>query len=34
MSAIGTFETPRDVRSSVANEGRADMAPTAHFGSE
>jgi hypothetical protein len=29
----GTFETSRDVRSSVAIRGKADVARTAHFGS-
>ena len=31
-SEIGTFETSRDVRSSVAIGGIADMARTARFG--
>jgi hypothetical protein len=34
MAAIGTFETSRDVRSSVANGRKADMTRTAHFGSD
>jgi ABC transporter substrate binding protein len=29
-----TLETFRDVRSSVANRGKADVAPTSHFGSD
>jgi hypothetical protein len=33
-SAVGTFETSRDVRSVVANGGKADMTWTAHFGRE
>ena len=31
---VGTFETFRDVRSSVANRGKADVARTSHFGSD
>jgi hypothetical protein len=33
-SAVGTFETSRDVRSSVAIGGKADIPQTRHFGSE
>ena len=33
-SEIGTFETSSDVRIAVANEGKPDMARTAHFGSD
>src|SRR5258706_8194405 len=32
MSAVGTKRTTSDVRSSVANGGRADMVRTAQFG--
>ena len=32
-SVIGTNRTSRDVRSSVAIGGKADIAWTAHFGS-
>jgi hypothetical protein len=31
---VGTFETSRDVRSSVAIRGKADVARTSHFGSD
>jgi len=34
MSSVGTFETFRDVRASVANRGKADVARTSHFGSD
>jgi len=34
MSEFGTFETFRNVRSSVANRGKADVARTSHFGSD
>jgi hypothetical protein len=33
-SGIGTFETSRDVRSSVAIEGKPDISRTTHFGSD
>jgi hypothetical protein len=33
-SAAGTFRTSRDVRSSVAFGGKADVAQAAHFGSD
>jgi hypothetical protein len=34
MTAVGTFETCRDVRSSVAIGGKPDMVRTAQFGRE
>ena len=34
ISCFGTFETSRDVRSSVAIGGKADMTLTAQFGRE
>ena len=34
MSPIGTFETCRDVRSSVAIRGKADVLRIIHFGSD
>ena len=34
MSVAGTKRTISDVRSSVANGGKADMALTARFGSD
>jgi hypothetical protein len=34
MSVHGTFRKCRDVRSSVANGRKADVARAAHFGSE
>ena len=34
MSALGTKRTSRDVRSSVAIGGKADVTLTAHFGSD
>jgi hypothetical protein len=34
MSLVGTLETSCDVRSVVANEGKADMTWTARFGSD
>jgi hypothetical protein len=33
-SLVGTLETPRDVRSSVAIRGKADVTRTFHFGSD
>jgi hypothetical protein len=33
-NTIGTFETFRDVRSSVAIEGKSDVSRPTHFGSE
>jgi hypothetical protein len=33
-SAVGTFETSRDVRSLVAIGGRADISRTTNFGCE
>jgi len=33
VSAVGTFETSRDVRISVAIGGKPDVARAAHFGS-
>jgi hypothetical protein len=33
-STHGTFETPSNVRSSVANGGKVDVARTPHFGSD
>jgi hypothetical protein len=32
MSELGTFETSRDVSSSVAIEGKPDISPTTQFG--
>jgi len=34
ISGIGTFETSRNVRFSVAVGGKSDISPTTHFGSE
>jgi hypothetical protein len=34
IDAIGTFRKCRDVRSVVANGGKADVAGIAHFGSD
>jgi len=34
MSVTGTFETSRDVRSSVAIRGKADVTRTFPFGSD
>jgi hypothetical protein len=34
MSELGTFETSRDVSSSVAIEGKPDISPTTQFGSD
>jgi hypothetical protein len=33
-SAVGTFRTSRDVRCTVATEGKADVARIAQFGRE
>jgi len=33
-SLVGTKRTSSDVRCSVANEGKPDIAWTAHFGSD